>query len=326
MIWLTWRQHRREALVFAVFVAAIASYLIATGLVMYGAYNQITNGTSVALCQQHQSSTEFCDQITNAFYNTYFSTKLGLAGLLLLPPLVGMFLGAPLVAREMERGTFRLIWMQSVTRRRWLVAKFGMVVGGALLISAVFIPLFHWWSTPTEPNDNVIGTPLLALGGILPLAYMAFALALGVAAGTLLRRTVPAMFATLLGYTAVALAIYAWVRPHLLSPRSVTWDPYLSDIQSPATSHDWILYNGYISRTGQHLDIPALVQTCGSIEIDMRPGTAFTSCLHVHGVFSTIIWQPADRYWAFQSIEGTILFTLALALFALTLWLVRRIA
>jgi hypothetical protein len=227
--------------------------------------------------------------------------------------------------REMERGTFRLIWTQSVTRQRWLLSKFGLVGGFALFVSAVFIPLSHWWSAPTEPKDNVIGTPLLALGGILPLAYMTFALALGVAAGTLLRRTIPAVLTTLVGYAAITLVIHNWVRPNLLPPRSVSWDPYLTDVQPPATSHDWILYNGYITRSGQHIDICSLLQTCAPIEqVDMRPGIAFTSCLHAHGVLSSIIWQPAGRYWAFQSIERAILFGLSAALFVLTIRLVRH--
>jgi hypothetical protein len=133
------------------------------------------------------------------------------------------------------------------------------------------------------------------------------------------------MFTTLIGYVAVALTISNWVRPHLLPPLSATWDPYLTDVLPPVTSHDWILYDGYITRSGQHTNISALIQTCSPIQYDERIGTPFTSCLHTHGVLSTIIWQPGDRYWAFQSIEGAILIALSLALFALTIWLVQRL-
>ncbi|HEX5440190.1 MAG TPA: hypothetical protein VFW76_04860, partial [Ktedonobacterales bacterium] len=127
MIWLTWRQHRREALIFAVVAVAIATYLIVTGRAMYAAYYQVTGGVSVALCQQQQQQSGLCNSITSRFNNLYFGNLLGLAGLLALPLLVGMFLGAPLVARELETGTFRLIWTQSVTRLRWLLTKFGAV-------------------------------------------------------------------------------------------------------------------------------------------------------------------------------------------------------
>jgi len=39
------------------------------------------------------------------------------------PALLGIFWGAPLIARELETGTCRLAWNQSVTRTRWLTVK-----------------------------------------------------------------------------------------------------------------------------------------------------------------------------------------------------------
>ena len=46
---------------------------------------------------------------------------------LVVPALIGMFWGAPLIAHELETGTFRLAWTQSVSRRRWLLVKMGLV-------------------------------------------------------------------------------------------------------------------------------------------------------------------------------------------------------
>ncbi len=326
MIWMTWRQHRAEAIVLVFGVAAVALFFIVTGHIMYADYDRVTNGLSVAICQQqHQQQSDACSALSDAFYNRYFTNTVGLASLLFLPPLIGMFLGAPLVARELERGTFRLAWTQSVTRRRWLLTKTGILAGGTLLISAVLIPLFQWWNLPISFNENIIGSPLLQFSGILPLAYTTFALALGITAGTLLRRTVPAMFATLATYTAVALAFYNWVRPNLPPPLAITWDPYKTDITPSQTSRDWILYNGYIDRAGHHIDFGATLPVCApNGSTDMRPGSAFNACLHAHGWLSTIVWQPADRFWAFQGIESAVLIALAVALLALTIWLVRR--
>ena len=325
MIWLTWRQHRREALIFAVFLVVIATYLILTGRAMYASYYQVTGGMSVALCQQQQQQSDLCNRLTSAFNTMYYSNLFGLAALLALPLLAGMFIGAPLVARELETGTFRLAWTQSVTRLRWLLTKIGVVTSGFLLVSAAYVLLFQWWNWPNSYSENVIGSPLLQLGGILPLAYMVFALALGLAMGALLRRAVPAIFATLVGYAAVALAIYNWGRPNWLPPVVTTWDPYLTDVKVVATSRDWVLYYGYVDKSGKHLDMPTLLPTCApSGSVDLRPGSDFNACLHAHGWLSTIVWQPADRYWAFQGVESGVLVALALALVALTIWLVRR--
>ena len=164
-----------------------------------------------------------------AFFGRYsVNTQPVLAAFLILPPLVGMFVGAPLVARELESGTFRLIWTQSVTRLRWLLTTIGGLTLVILLVFAAFIPLVFWWKGPFAIGGSGIGSQNYPIEGILPLAYMTFALALGIAAGTLLRRTVPAMFATLVIYVAVALAIGNWLRPNWLPPIATTWNPYLS--------------------------------------------------------------------------------------------------
>src|SRR6185312_16879379 len=127
MIWMTWRQHRREALIVAVAVAAMAVYLIVTGRAMYSDYFQVTHGWSVARCQQDlQQQSNLCESLVGAFFDKYtLKTQPVLIGFFVLPPLLGVFVGAPLVARELESGTFRLIWTQSVTRLRWSLTKIG---------------------------------------------------------------------------------------------------------------------------------------------------------------------------------------------------------
>ena len=326
MIWLTWRQHRRDALLFAVVCAAMAAYLVVTGRAMYGDYYHMLNGTNVARCIQYEQQSNTCATITSAFFNAHSGeTQPALFGLLALPLLVGMFLGAPLLARELETGTFRLVWTQSVMRLRWLLVKIGMSAGAVALLFAAFIPLVYWWKGPFNLGGSGIGGATYPIEGIIPLAYVTFALALGLAAGALLRRTVAAMAATLAGYLAVALALGNWVRPNLLPPRTLTWNPLLSEGPTSIGRHDWILYLGYLDRAGQHIDPNTVFQTCApSGAVDLHVGSAYNACVHAHGWLSTIVWQPADRYWAFQGIESAILLALAATLLALTIWLVRR--
>ena len=62
----------------------------------------------------------------------------------LVPGIIGIFWGAPLVARELEAGTYRLAWTQSITRTRWLATKLG-VVGLLSMVAAGLLSLMATW-------------------------------------------------------------------------------------------------------------------------------------------------------------------------------------
>jgi ABC-type transport system involved in multi-copper enzyme maturation permease subunit len=327
MIWLTWRQHRRELLIVGVVFAAVVIYLAWTGRAMYSAYTQTTGGMSVANCEQHRGepASYLCNELVGDFFGAYNNNPWALAALVLLPPLAGVFLGAPLVAREMEGGTYRLVWTQSVTRRRWLLTKVGAALGVTLLASAAIIPLVYWWRGPFSADDVGINSPVYGVEGIVPLAYMAFALALGIAAGTLLRRTVAAMFVTIAVYAGVAIGIVAYARQRLLPPLTATWNPYLSVGPRTIGDNDWILLYGYLDQAGKQVDSATVYSACApNGSMDLRPGSAFTACVQAHGWLTNVVWQPASRYWAFQGIESGLLVALGVALLALALWWVRR--
>ncbi len=326
MIWVTWRQHRRELLVLALVLGAIAAYLIHYGLAEYAAYYHVANGISVATCQQQHRQDALCDALSTDFYDTYSNDLVSLIALILLPVLVGMFLGAPLVARELEHGTHRLVWTQSVTRLRWLLVKVGAQVGATLLLFAALSLIVRWWIGPFNLTNGPFGQ-YYDITGIVPLAYLAYALALAIAAGAFLRRTVPAMFATLVGYLAVRIPIGVWARPQFVPPLSVTWDPYIVLPKSNPGNQDWTLYFGFVDQSGQHVSPPQVYNTCspaGTPPVDYTPGSSFTACTHAHGWIETAIWQPADRYWLFQGIESAIFLGLAAVLLGLAIWWVRR--
>ena len=329
MIWMTWRQHRREALIFAVAAAAMAVYIAIMGHAMYSDYYQMTHGWNVALCQQQpQPQSNPCDNLVGAFFDKYsLKTQPVLVGFFVLPPVLGVFVGAPLVARELESGTFRLIWTQSITRVRWSLAKIGTVVSIIALVFAVFIPLIFWWKGPFAigGDSSMIGGQDFAIEGTLPLAYTIFAMALGLTAGALLRRIVPAMFATLAGYVGVALALGNWGRPNWLPPVITTWNPYLSQGPTNLRRDAWILYFGYVDKAGQRINMENVFQTCAPDgAADLHVGSAYNACIQSHDWLSAMVWQPADRFWAFQGIESGVLIALAMALLALTIWLIRR--
>jgi hypothetical protein len=264
VIWLIWRQHRIEMLVLGLVLAVMGLYFILTGRATYAGYNQVYDGMSAAMCAQQHRQDALCQTITTNFHNQFEDDLIAIIILFLMPVLIGMFLGAPLVARELERGTYRLVWAQGVTRLRWMLIKVGTQAGAALLVFAVLTPIVLWWSGPFSGllyggmrNFDFVGTA--------PLAYMVYALALAIAAGTLLRRTVPAMVVTLVGYLAVRIPIEIWARPNYAPPLSATWDPYVTAPKVVHGSQDWILFENFVDRSGHPVpnSPPAPKCVCG---------------------------------------------------------------
>jgi len=171
MIWLTWRQFRISAVVAVAGLAAIAIVLAAT--------HPSGDGT---LSHDHPLK----------FLSTF------LVG---LPALVGAFWGAPLIAGELETGTYRLAWTQSVTPTRWLAVKVGLIGLASVAVTGALSLMLTGWSSAAV-NNGRFGSAMFAERGIAPMGYAAFGFALGVTAGLLIRRTLPAMAATLVVFLA----------------------------------------------------------------------------------------------------------------------------
>jgi hypothetical protein len=111
MIWLTWRQHRIQALAGAVLVVLTAVVFLAYGQSMRGVYTQ----DGIGACLARGTGGDHCQSTMTAFMNrfndvanhllTWFSP---------LPGLIGAIVGASLLGREYEHGTWRLAWTQAV--------------------------------------------------------------------------------------------------------------------------------------------------------------------------------------------------------------------
>jgi hypothetical protein len=133
------------------------------------------------------------------------------------PGVLGLFWGAPLVAGELEAGTFRLTWTQSVTRTRWLAARAGLAVLGGAAAAGILSLVATWWAGPADrAGRDLFGT--FDQRDLVPVGYAAFAVALGITAGLLIRRTVPAMAVTLVAFVAARAAETGWLRPVLAAP------------------------------------------------------------------------------------------------------------
>jgi hypothetical protein len=321
MRWVVWRQHRAEALWAGLLLTLLAVLLVLSSRGMFAAYQHTQQGTSVAACAGTHSQDPVCDALTSDFRNQFGAASILLLGLTVLPAMAGMFLGAPLVARELERGTHRLAWTQGVSRTRWMLSQLGaLVLVTAVLFGAVSV-LLMWWRGPL---DQVAGDRFangFDLEGAVPVAYALFALALAIAASVVFRRTVPAMAAAFVGFVAVRGVVEFELRPKYLPPVARITDP----TQGNPTPYngDWVFNNGftYVDRAGHTLSSAQALSVCG----DTAKGTTlgFMSCLQDHGIRYLNHYQPANRFWLFQGIESGIFLVLALALLALAIWLVR---
>jgi hypothetical protein len=349
MIWLTWRQFRTQAVVAAAALAAFAVLLAATGPHLASLYD----ASGITGC--HGDAGDSCVGAADHFLmqlqiaGTYAALYLiGVGIILLAPAVVGLFWGAPLIARELETGTSALAWNQSVTRTRWLAVKLALTGLGAMAVTEALSLMQVWWAAPIDravdygggggPFQGRYSLLVFATHGITPIGYAAFAFTLGVTAGALIRRTIPAMAVTLAIFAAAQVAMPLGIRPNLFpadrtvvpvtSLQGVAFGPsgangtgfVLAALDVPGQSGTWILSSGPVNAAGQtDSTTPA---ACAPLLSENGPN--FISCLGSHGVREEITYQPASRYWPMQWIETAIYLALSLALAGYCFWRLER--
>jgi ABC-type transport system involved in multi-copper enzyme maturation permease subunit len=333
MIWLTYRQFRTQATVGAVTLVAAAIALAVNGRMIARAWTD----SGAAKCP----ATGDCAALTNFAHATDNGATItlfivGTALLYLVPPLVGVFWGAPMVARELEAGTHQLAWNQSVTQDRWLSVKLGVLCTASMAFAAI-LSLIVWWSS-YRIDEHVLNrlTPLLfGARGVVPIGYAAFAFVLGVAAGILIRRTVPAMAVTLAVYAGAVGAMILWVRAHLLPAKHLTRNLDLSQgielfgfgqngrmniVAQANIDGAWILRNDTVTAAGKVFTGPADPTHCGT-------GIGPKACedwVNTLGLKQRLVYQPASRFWDLQWAEMGVFLVLAALLAAFGFWWLRR--
>jgi hypothetical protein len=324
MAWVTWRQHRLVLAAVVALFAAAALYLLVTGLPMHDAY------AAVAGCRP--AGSDLCNKAVNDFLRTYAPGVGVTFGLLqAIPALIGAFAGAPLLAREFETGTFRYVWTQGFGRARWTIAKLVPLAVAVAIAAAAFSVVVSWYVKPildAGDSNGPLYPTLFDLSGVALAAWTLAAFAIGLLAGILVRRVVPAMFATMAAWAGLAFATGAFLRVHYEAP-VVTGSP---NIPTGA----WIISQGWF-KGGKPASLDLINQTFAPVDVRaitpnlFQPGPATPANLGdpvvyliQHGLTQLTTYQPADRFWTFQWIEGGWLLALSLILIAATVWLVRR--
>jgi hypothetical protein len=333
MIGFAWTRFRTQALAGAGVLAIAAVILLVTGIQLNHSYD-VAN----AICRQQGN----CADLFNVWPSNGYLTAdniLGVIGLA-VPGVIGMFWGAPLAAREFETGTFRLAWTQGVTRTRWLAAKLAVAGIAAIAAAELFSLMVNWWSSPI--HKAMSGYNPFTSGsfhtGIAPAGYAAFAFALGVTAGLLIRRTLPAMAVTLAIFTAVIIAFPIWVRPHLIPPVQATstlsraaianmpgvgaLNGYLSLAPGPATAPPgaWVISASQLTTPDGRASSGEPAGPCGP-QAGSQACNDYIESLHLR---QAVTYQPASRYWTFQWAETAIYLGLALALAGFSFWWINR--
>jgi hypothetical protein len=331
MIWFTWRQFRTQTWFTIGALAALGVVLVITGRGIADAYAD----ANVAACGSDCATAinSFLHQVTTGTSGTVYD--LATTILYVVPALIGSFWGAPLLARELETGTYRLAWNQSVSRSRWLATKLAIVGAAAAATAGLLSWAVTSWAHQIDQaaGDRII-PGLFAARGIVPIGYAVFAFVLGVTAGMLIRRTVPAMAATLAIYSAAVFSMQEWIRAHL-RPASHATNPLdtssldtlnigagnqLTVVASDNLPGAWVLSNQTITPSGQVFTGPANPQYCGA---DTAPQVC-TDWVGSLGLRQDLTYHPADHFWSLQWTETGVLIAIAVLLAGFCFWWTRR--
>ncbi|RFU38676.1 transmembrane transport protein [Actinomadura logoneensis] len=338
MIWLSWRQFRWQALVAAVALVLVAAYALYLGSDVRDAF---------AAARSNCGTGTSCPQAMAELKAHYRETMLFLAAALgLALALLGTFWGAPLVARELEAGTHRLVWNQSVTRRRWLATKLLVTALTAMAVTGVASALLTWAARPVdEASANRFDTILFGSRNLAPVGYALFAVTLGTVIGLVVRRTLPAIGVTMAAFIAVQFLVPNLVRPHLMPPETATM-AMSADAINRARNLGSITGGSVIGGVTLPDEPDAWISsTSPLLTADGRPlsSARFDACLNspprtgVRGTFGDtavclgkldlhlrITYQPGTRYWAFQLLETGFYVLLSALLAAFALWRIRH--
>ncbi len=292
MIWVSWRQHRSEALGCLAVLVGLAVYAIMVGGSMRTAFGQDNLASCLA-----RSQGVGCPAGTTAFMNE-FGSEVNIAFwsvALIVPGLIGVLVGAPLIARELEYGTWRLAWSQSVPRARWLTVKLALVTGGLIVIGAAITAVITWYRAPMDRLTGHLQHNIFDFEGLVPTAYILCAFGFAVLAGLLIRRSIPAMIAAFIPWLVIRLVVEFVFRPHFMTPLT------MAHTQLNCAPPNQCGYG-----------ISSVPQITGHI------GDWVLSAMPV------ISYQPADRFWPFQFIEAGIFVALAAAALGTAVWLLHR--
>jgi hypothetical protein len=320
LAWVTWRQHRAALAGACALLGVLAAYLGYMGLEMHGAY------AKVAACRPGSSAA--CQQLLNTFNQDYYGSQRGSVlssginaqtvpfFLLAVPILLGVFMGGPVLARELESGTFRFAWTQGCGRLRWTVAKLVLLASALSLAAYGLSVLFAWYFSPFFAEGKTGKFPMQLFGnlGIDFAAWTLLAFAVAAFLGVVIRRAVPAMATALAACTVLDVATMMSLRQHYVSASLA------SGVNPPSGTYAWVLSQWLTGPGGRQVSVFSIPM---SVEMSSNPN-AFGAWLHAQHITQWWSYLPGSKFWELQLIEGGWILAASAILLAATVVIVRR--
>jgi hypothetical protein len=337
MNWFVLRQYRNQFMILGIILAAFAAFTILTSNHYWHLYQH-----AVATCKQNPA-TPSCSDLHNSLPQSYGATlrAVYITGLG-IPLLLGLFLGSPLFSKEYEEGTNKLAWTQSVSRRKWLTTKLGWALAFTVLYGLAVGLLVSWGARTTNALDHSrFFAGQFDTQGMMPFAYSVFFTAIGFTLSAWFRKTLIALAVTLGLFIAFQASFAQWIRPHYMTPVTITAKMGPNEVDSKIPTGAWVLRHDIIDKNGKSFDgfspssMPSQCQKLITVTHDSTGGTAVRAdnkaggesiddCLNAAGYHQIASYQPSYRYWDFQRIETGIFLGMAAVATGVTYLLVLK--
>jgi hypothetical protein len=294
MIWVTWRQHRPQALT----ALGVLAFVLAYGLT-FGLWTRSTfDSDAIGSCLARSGGADCGAAISSFLHHAQGGAAAPLTlVLLVVPGVLGATVGAPLLGQELERGTWQLAWSQTVPRTRWLVAKLGLIIAALVVFGAAVTAITAWSSSPLDRVGVRTQPPQFTTEGLVLTCSLLCAFGLALLAGLLLRNSIGAMVA---GYLA--------------------WDVCLGIT---------ILLTGPLQPFSATRTIPCAGSACAAASTNSVPpvtgnfGDLVNSVTRAGGHL-VVNYVPASAFWPLQFVAGGVFLAIGLAAAGAAVWLLNR--
>ena len=319
--WVAWRRYRATGYGAGALMGIVALYVVLRGTAMRTAYD------AAHTCAPQRSAA--CEFAWDTFQSSYGTIGFFGGVLVFIPGVLGAFVGAPLLARELETGTFRYAWTQGAGRMRWLLSLLVPGAVGIAAVTAAYGALIAWFEQPLigAGDTERLAPTVFSITGVAVVGWALLAFSVGVLAGLLTRRVVPALLATLAIWTGMTFLVSDLRKYHYLAPLGT------SNPHAPAGDRilgtSWTRGGAPVSNAQVNQVLQAIGFQTGNAGGDVAakpggdPNDPFQYLLS-HGYTQWTSYQPDNRSWTFQAIEAIWLVLMSLLLLATTVWLVRR--
>ncbi|ALG05591.1 ABC transporter permease [Kibdelosporangium phytohabitans] len=331
MIWVSWRRQRAQL------ITLLGMLVIGGGLIALLRSNMIDTIESLRLTNCVTQSATSCPAAGSIpLFATDWTTPLhaGQAVILFLPVLIGVFIGAPLFARELEQGTHVLAFTQSVSRTRWMISKLVVALAPALIVLIALQNLVSWWLSAAgllgPRNSGSLHFLNYGIEHVSPAAFTLFAFAVGAFLGVVSRRTLVAMTAGLGAFVVLRLAMSELVMRVLPVHRV----EYAAGVSQSAAMGEYrgaslTVGSGWIDAAGREMpskETYPLLQACKSTPGGTpRTQEEFLACLPRSGLVKQYVKViPENQVWQAHLYDAAVFGGLAVLLLVGAGWALRR--